>query len=422
VSSRVKWLFCLLLFGATLVNYLDRQTISVSASRIAEEMQLTDRDLGRLFFGFLFSYGIAQLFIGPLLDRFRVVTAYAVAVAAWSLAGAGAALATGFTGLFAARLLLGICEAPNWPLALRVTARIFPPHQRSLAIGIFQSGTSVGALVAPPVIIWLTQRWDWRTAFVVCGGIGLVWAVLWLACSRIPGAEVLAEPGIPERTVANPTLQASSEPSTFREIIRSRVFWGLVVATSFANPLQYFYTTWLPRYFDRYAGVGFGRELAARLVLVYFALDLGLWLGGGGVAWLARRFALRRARLVVAGIGTLGMMLVPFVSAVRSLNLITAIICAATFGLGCFMVNYLSFVAEVSRTRVSTAAGLLGGVGSLTGGAFMLWVGGSVERSQSFTLAFLLAGALPLVAFAGLNFGARSQPQTSATPTAEVRE
>lgn len=417
MSSRIKWSICLLLFGATLLNYLDRQTISVSASRIAEEMRLTDRDLGRLFFGFLFTYGIAQLFVGPLLDKFRVVTAYAVTVIAWSLAGASAALATGFASLFATRLLLGLCEAPNWPLALRITSRIFPPHQRPLAVGIFQSGTSLGAMVAPPVIIWLTLRWDWREAFVACGAAGFVWVTLWLMVARGPLASKMEQSGDQsanglDESEAKPTSDLS--PSTVGGILRSRAFWGLVVATGFLNPLQYLYSTWLPRYFENYAGADFGRELATRLVLVYLALDLGLWIGGGSVAVLSRHLGAVRARLLISAIGVVGMAMIPLVSQLNSLNAITAIICCATFGLGCFLVNYLSFAAEISQSRVSTAAGLLGGIGSLVGAGFMLVVGGTVASTQSFNVTFAMAGAMPIVAFGGMVYSTRSRTSSPA--------
>jgi len=176
-GSRVAaWLIIGLLFLATLLNYLDRQTISVLATRIAEDpaMRLTDANLGQIFFAFLLAYGLAQLFVGPLLDRLSVKLAYPLAVSAWSMAGAAAALASGFWSLFGLRMLLGVCESPNWPLALRVVSRAIPPEQRSLASGVFQCGTSVGALIAPPVIVWLTLNRGWRFAFVAVGAIGVV--------------------------------------------------------------------------------------------------------------------------------------------------------------------------------------------------------------------------------------------------------
>jgi MFS transporter, ACS family, hexuronate transporter len=402
--SVVIWLIVGLLFLATLLNYLDRQTISVLATRIAEDpgMRLTDADLGRIFFAFLLAYGVAQLLVGPLLDRFPVRIVYPIAVTAWSLAGALAALATGFWSLFGLRMLLGVCESPNWPLALRVVARTIPPHQRALASGVFQCGTSVGALIAPPIIVWLTLASGWRVAFVAVGAIGLVWAALWLAFFaffRVP--EIDGPPGnVDSRGSAIATSQLRR--AMWGEILRSRAFWGLFIATSFLNPLQYFYTTWLPRYFEKYAGVPFGSALAQRLVLVYLALDVGLILGGVAVVGLAARLGLFGARRAVATVGAVCMATIPLVAWLTDLNVVTAIMCTATFGLGCFMVNYLACTSEVSVRNVSTAAGLLGGTGSLTGAAFMWLVGDLVTRSGSFGIAFILAGAMPLVALAGL--------------------
>jgi ACS family hexuronate transporter-like MFS transporter len=403
-----KWWIAGLLFVATLLNYLDRQTLAVSSSRVLEDLGLNDGHFGRWLFAFFLAYGVAQIVIGPLLDRRSVVWVYAAAVTAWSLAGASAALATGFWSMLSLRLLLGICESPNWPLALRVVARIFPPGQRPLANGIFQCGTSVGALVAPPIIIYLTAAWHWRLAFVAVGLAGLLWTMLWLVTmARWPQPQLNAD--------ADAGTVAGS-PSTVRDILRSPALWGLLVATCFLNPLQYFYVSWLPRYFDRYAGVGFGHELASRLVLVYLALDAGLILGGLFVAALTHKVGVVSARRMVATTGALCMMGVPAVSWMRNLDLITAMICVATFGLGCFMVNYLAFASEVSATKVSTATGILGGAGSLAGAAFMWLVGDTVMRSGGFAVAFACAGIMPLVALGGIFYATRARPSLRPLP------
>jgi MFS transporter, ACS family, hexuronate transporter len=420
-AGLMTWLIVGLLFLATLINYLDRQTISVLATRIADDpaMRLTDAHLGQIFFAFLLAYGIAQLLIGPLLDRFPVRYAYPIAVTAWSLAGAAAALATGFWSLFGLRMLLGICESPNWPLALRVVSRTIPPNQRTLASGIFQCGTSVGALIAPPIIVWLTPANNWRFAFVAVGAIGLVWAALWLVFFAIfptarldsdePAGNILGA-GLPTpKLVAGlPTPPLTASPVSLAEIFGSPVFWSLFVATSFLNPLQYFYTTWLPRYFEKYAGVPFGAALAHRLVIVYLALDVGLILGGVAVAWLATGMTVSAARRLVAAVGALCMATIPLVAWLSSLNLVTAVVCTATFGLGSFMVNYLACTSEVSARKVSTAAGLLGGTGSLAGAVFMWLVGDLVTRTGSFSIAFIVAGLMPLVALGGLWMATRA--------------
>lgn len=397
---------CALLFLATLLNYLDRQTVSVAASKIAQDFGFNDGDLGKIFFAFLFAYGITQIFIGSLLDRLAALYAYAFAVAAWSMTGAAVALAHGFWSLLLLRVLLGVCESPNWPLALRVVSRIFPPSQRSLANGVFQSGTSIGALIAPPVIIYLTNVYSWRFAFVTVGVFGIIWSALWLHGVRVrPELRRESEQAAPETPIVETATFLPPEcPSSLREILRSRSLWGLMIATCFLNPLQYFYTTWLPRYFHKYAGVAFGRELAERLIAVYLALGLGLLTGGALVALLSRRLGVVSSRKTVTAAGTLCMMSVPAISRLASVNGITAVICLATFGLGGFMVNYLSFASEVSPKRVATATGILGGAGSLAGASFMLLVGSSVERSGGFSSAFLMAGLMPLVALAGIWF------------------
>lgn len=399
--STSKWFICGLLFLATLLNYLDRQTISVSAPAIADEMHLSPSQMGQLFSAFLLAYGLAQMFVGPILDRIGAVLAYAVAVALWSVAGASSALAIGFATLFATRVALGLCESPNWPLAMRIVTHIFPPSQRSLATGIFQSGTSVGALIAPPIIIYLTQTYNWRVSFVVMGAVGLAWSVIWLAWFRWqPEPAITKAGGEVPLPVDAPTgdAVAIASPGNVAEIVRTRAFWALMVATCFSNPLQYFYLTWVPYYLNKYAGVEFGAGLSKRLVVVYLAYDIGLWSGGAIVAGMARKMSVRRSRMIVTAVGVLCLMSSPILSQLTNVNLITALICVATFGLSWLIMNYMAFSAEVAVKRVSTAVGLLSGVGSLAGAGFMWLVGSVVEKYESFNLAFVMTGVMPLVA------------------------
>lgn len=402
-----KWLIIILLFLATLLNYLDRQTISVTASVISREFSLTDAHLGQLFFAFLFAYGLAQLFIGGPLDRLSVRPAYAAAVAAWSIAGAAAGLATGFATLFGLRVLLGFCESPNWPLALRVVARSIPPDQRALATGIFQSGTSIGALVAAPLIIWLTNIYSWRFAFIAVGAVGFFWVILWWWSSRGIPDQVQDRKATDEKQDSE--AQRNSSPASLGEILKARSFQGLLLGGCFLQPLQYFYTTWMPRYFDKYAGVGFGGRLATILVIIYLFLDAGFLSGGAISLKLSRRLGVERARRLVIACGVLLMMIVPLAGRLRDVNAITACICAATLGLGWVQVNFLTFTSEVSSSRTSTATGLLGGAGAISGGLFMLLVGQVVEKQGNFKAAFAMAGLLPLIALCGIWLGTGKQ-------------
>lgn len=419
MRANPKWLLVGLLFLATTLCYLDRQTLSVSATPIVKEMGLDDGDLGQLFFAFFISYGVAQIFVGGFLDRLSVRIAFPAAVIAWSLAGAAAALATGFWSLFALRVLLGIFESPNWPLALRMTSKIFPPSERSFVNGLFHCGSSVGAIIAPPIIIYLTITYNWRVAFVVIGALGLVWAGLWAIWLRVQRPARLVEQSdpllvgavasLPQPMTANSGAglarpEDAASPATLAEILRAPAFWGLLIATCFVNPLQHFYIAWLPRYFDTYAGVGFGAELARRLVLAYLALDVGLIGGGGIVSLMSRRMRVVVARRWVTTVGACCMACVPLVSRMTTVNGITVVICVATFGLGCFMVNYLTFASEVSAKKASTATGILGGAGALAGATFMLIVGNKVLKDQNFAAVFVFAGIMPLIGLAGIWF------------------
>src|SRR5215831_5905676 len=170
----LKWRLCALLFLATTLNYLDRQTVSILAPTLERELRLDNAALGWLFAVFYYAYTFAQVIIGPLMDRFHLRWAFGLAVLLWSAVSILTGLATGFAGLLVFRLLLGITEAGNWPGATRVVARTFEPAQRSLANGFFTSGTSVGALIAPGLIFGITSALGWRSAFFVLGVAGVL--------------------------------------------------------------------------------------------------------------------------------------------------------------------------------------------------------------------------------------------------------
>lgn len=396
--ARRVWLTVGLLFLATVLNYLDRQTLAVAAPVIRAEMGLSLRQVGTLLSAFLWSYALFQVLAGVLVDRVSVKWAYAAAVAGWSLAGAAGGLATGFTSLLAFRLLLGVFESANWPAALRVVSRTVPPAQRTLANGIFQSGTSVGALVAPRLMVWLIEKHSWRGGFVVVGLAGLTWVALWLAVFRdAPAAAPDTAPDIAGAAAG----AADDAPGTLGAIVRSPIFWSLFVASAFLNPAQYFYMNWLPTYYTVSLGQAFGRALADQLTAAYFLYDVGLLSGGVAVVRLARRAPVHRARLRVAACGVPLMAAVLLAPRLAEVTLVTAAIGTAMFGLGLVMANYLAFAIDVSHARVSTVYGLLGAAGSVSGAAFTQLVG-VLADAGGFALPVLMVGLMPVVTLAGI--------------------
>ena len=374
-----KWTVCILLFLATTLNYLDRQTLSILAPVVQKELGLDNEKLGILFSVFYYSYTFAQFGVGGLLDRSQIRRAYGLGVLLWSASAALTALASGFGSLVFFRLLLGVTESVNWPAAMRIVARVLPPHERSLGNGIFTSGTSIGALIAPGLILGVSGWLGWRAAFVVVGALGLVWFAAWIGLTRAPS---LAHAWRPSDAQSEITSGAA-----YREILRSGQFWRVLAVAVLVNPCLYFNVNWLPTYFVQQRGLQPGAELGWILTLIYLGLDLGYLFCGTAVLWLTKKKQpLSRARTVVFFIATAALACcgaVPFAATTREAVVLLVL---ANFGAGTWIAMYLTMAQEVSPTHVSTAAGLLGGSGSLAG-AFAMW---GVGRITSLTSSFLI--------------------------------
>jgi ACS family hexuronate transporter-like MFS transporter len=389
-----KWTVCVLLFLATTLNYLDRQLVGILAPALQEQFQLDNEALGWLFAAFYWSYTIAQFGVGGLLDRSHLRWAYGLGVLAWSAAAALTALAMGFAGLVACRLLLGLTESLNWPAAMRVVARVFPPSERSLGNGIFTSGTSVGALIAPGLVLTISHWLGWRATFVVVGSFGLLWFVLWLHFTRDPSLL---------RVWRNPETQASgSAGRAYKGILRSPRFWRVFVVAILVNPCLYFNLNWLPTFFVQQLGLSSASQLGWMLTVICLAPDLGYLFSGASVLLLSKRgWALGTARASVISVATVCLTLSALVPFVRTMDQGLALLIAANFGAGAWVAMYLTMAQEVSDSHVSTAAGLLGGSGSAAGALAMWMVGRVTSTTSSFAAPFVgvaVAAAIALIA------------------------
>lgn len=391
-SWLAKWGVCLLLLAATTLNYLDRQTISILAPTIQREMRLDNEALGWLFAVFYYSYTFAQFGVGLLLDRFSLRWLYGGAVLAWSAACALTGLASGFAALVGFRLLLGITESANWPGAMRIVARALPPSERSMGNGIFTSGTSVGALIAPALIL-AVQAWvGWRMAFAVVGSFGLMWFVGWVLATRGPRYRNIwqAAPG---------EGPSGSTFGAYGEILRQPQFWKVFCVTILVNPCLYFYLNWLPTWLDQEIHLVDKAQLAGVLTLAYLGLDIGYLSCGAAVILLTKRgFPLRLARRAVflsATVLLLGSAVLPLQ---REMTLIVPLLVTINFALGVWITMYLTMAQEVNPAHVSTAAGLLGGSGSLAGALAMWAVGRVTRQTASFALPMAAVSAAAILA------------------------
>lgn len=391
LQTRSRWVLCVLLLAGTTINYLDRQTLSLLAPMMREELGLNNERLGLLFSFFYYAYTAAQFAVGPLMDRANLRWAYGGAVLLWSAVGMLTATATGFTGMAAFRVLLGVTESPNWPGALKIVSRALPEKERPLGNGIFTSGQSIGALTAPLIILTIANAYGWRAGFVGVGLIGAAWFVAWVwYSSRVEFAPLWPAAG-----------ERITRSASYSEVLREPKFWMVAVITSTVNPILYFNVNWLPTYFNQHRGMAAGSpEMKWILTLIFLGLDLG---------YLAFGFAcMRLPRRAVFSIATLLVCAAAGVPWAADQSMLTALLVVSNFGLGMWMSMYLTLTQEVTSRSISTAMGLAGGTGSLAG-ALLMWIVGIVtDRTHSFAVPFAgIAVAICCAWAAGMRATAR---------------
>jgi len=396
-----KWWICGVLFLATVLNYLDRQTMSICGPMISDEFRLSNEQFGELLSAFRWAYALMQIPAGYLADWLSVRIVYALAVAVWSGAGAAAAFVFTPRALARTRSVLGVAESFNWPCALRVTSDLLPPEDRGLGNGLFNSGSAAGALIAPLLITPIAVRYGWRMAFLSIGALGGLWVVLWWRATRAASTLRRSEPAGGADSAA-PRRAAPALPRQLALLASHPGFWLLMLVSATLNPCWYFCADWIPKYMHDQRGLSY---LAAGLVTlpIFLGADLGN-LGGGGLVKLltARGWSVRRARGTAITIGAALILSAALASFVRNPLVCIGLLAAAAFGITAVLANYLACVQNVSAASVGLVAGILGAFGNVVGATVNPWIGRYVDRTGNYHLVFVLLGVLPLVSLSAL--------------------
>lgn len=232
-SPRLRWVMIALVFVATAINYLDRQTLSVVAPVLIDLYHMSNETYSRIIFAFMLAYTVMNGVSGPLIDRLGTRRGYGWTTALWSASAMLHAFTIGPWSLGTFRFLLGMGEAGNWPAGVKVVAEWFPVRERALASGIFNSGSAVGAVLAPPLVVWVVLKFGWRASFLVVGACGFVWLGIWLLTYYTPAMIEKKE---------------TSHRLSIRELLSTRFVWGFMVSKIFLDPVWYFYIFWFPAY------------------------------------------------------------------------------------------------------------------------------------------------------------------------------
>lgn len=402
--SRVRWLIVALLAAATTVNYIDRQTLSILSPQLRAELHLTEHDYANIVTAFLIPYTIMYAVGGRLMDLLGVRLGLTLSLAWWSVATMLTGFARGAVSLGVFRALLGIGEPCVYPAGVKVCGEWFPPTLRGVATGIFSSGSALGAILAPPVVAWLTLQFGWRYAFIVPGALGLVWLPLWWWLYRPLSDHPAVTPA--ERLQI---LQAEPPPApvNWRELATNPVVWGLCLPRFFSDPVWYFYLFWLPGYLQTERGLSL-KEVGLYGWIPFLFADLGN-IGGGAISdtMIRRGVAPTRARIyTLLGVGCLAP-LGALAGIAPSIVTVIAITCLVAFLTQCWSTNTAALASDILPNRLTgTVFGLMGMCGSLAG-AFFAQILAVVIGQFGYSAAFALAALMHPCAAAILYFSLR---------------
>ncbi|HEV2714871.1 MAG TPA: MFS transporter [Terriglobales bacterium] len=423
----LRWWIGLLLFASTVINYIDRQTLSLLAPYLKIEYHWTNTDYANIAIAFRVAYSIGQTAFGRLMDRIGTRRGLTLTVVWYSIVSMLTSLANGFYTFATFRFLLGAGESANWPAATKAVSEWFPKRERALATALFDSGSSIGGAVAPFIVLWIYFRWGWRPAFMIPGTLGFLWLIVWRWLYYPPETHHRVSPAELEMIAADKRESAASKPGTtrpqWRDLLKLPQTWGTIIAKAFTDPVFFFITEWFPIYL-----VAKGIELRSGLIAVwipFIAADLGSFAAGGISGYLIKRGwplgAARKALIIFGGIGMT--MLIPTILT-TNLYLIASLFAVATFCYASFttMANVLpsDLYHSESVASVSGLSGTGAGIGTIV--AFKLIGYFSDARQASGTHSFdpvvILAGLVP---FAGMILVLLLVRNTAATDQGLVR-
>jgi ACS family hexuronate transporter-like MFS transporter len=382
-----RWVVCGLLLAAATLNYVDRQVLAI-LSALPEFRTITG--FGPVEYGyaqalFQLAYAAGLPLSGLLVDRLGTRRGYALIMAAWSLADLAHALARGAGGLFAARFALGIGEAGNIPAAVKSIAEHHRPEERAFVTGIFNAGTSLGALAAPLLVPWLYLQLGWRGPFMVTGLLGFIWIAAWLRA----GARF-----------APPAQSATAPAVSWGDLLRDRRTWAIALGKLLTDPIWFFYLAWMPSFLAARHGIDI-RTIGLPLATIYLMSDVGSvgggWAAGRLIRWGLSVAAARRTVMLVAAL-----LVVPVVVGGDISNVwgVVALVGLATAAHQAWSSNLLSLASDLFPSAVvGRVVGVAGMAGSLGAAVYTAVVGHVVSGSGGYRVLFAIAASAYLIAW-----------------------
>ena len=392
--TMIRWWICALLFFATTINYIDRQVFAILAPQLQTEIGWSEIEYGYIVTAFQLSYAIGLLMVGKLIDFLGAKKGFILSIIVWSLAAMAHALARTPVGFGMARLALGIGESGNFPAAIKTISEWFPRKERALATGIFNSGSNIGAIVAPLLVPIIALNFGWQAAFIITGLLGFIWLFFWLRLMNRPEEH----PGINAAEldlIKADTEENLEKPTSIWKIIRTRKVWAIAIGKFLTDPIWWFFLYWLPKFLNTTYGLKLDK-IGLPLIVAYLIADVGS-IGGG---WLSSHFlkmgwsinAARKTTLLICAI-----LVVPIYWASGIDDLWPAVI---LIGLGMaahtgWSANMYTLATDFfPKKDMGTVVGFIGMAGAVGGMLMASATGHLLEATGSYRILFVIAASM----------------------------
>jgi ACS family hexuronate transporter-like MFS transporter len=392
--GHVRWLVCALLFAVVALNYTDRQVLSVLKPTLQRTYGWSEVGYGDVVFWFQAAYGLGYVVFGRVVDRFGAKVGGTIAVTIWTVAHMAHALVTSTAGFTWVRIPMGLGESGLFPCTLAATAEWFPKRERALAIGIFNAGSNVGAIIAPFIVPVITIVWGWKMAFILTGFLTIVWLAVWLIWYRRP--REMPSLSSAELAYIESEPQEAQRPVAWSKLLATRQTWAYMLGRFIIDPVWWTFLFWLPDFFSRRYGVDL-KHYGPPLVAIYVMADIGSVLGGWRSSRLLKRgVALGRARKMA--MLACALFALPVAGAMYAANLWLAV---AVIGLACgahqgFSANLYALPSDLFPRW---AAGSIVGLGGLSGA-----LGGMLMSKYAANVLATIGSYTPIFVFASLAY------------------
>ena len=399
-SGKVRWTICALIFAATTLNYMDRMVLGILKPTIQHSIGMTQADYGWVVMAFQIAYAAGMLIMGRFIDRAGTRIGYMAVMVIWSLSAWGHALADTVLEFGIARFFLGLGESGNFPVAIKTVAEWFPQSERSLATGLFNSGTNLGAIIAPLAVPWIVLTFHtWHAGFLITSVFSTIWIVVWWLYYRKPSEHRRLSPA--EFKYINEGKTEAPKPSiSWFKLFSYRQSWAFVVGKFLTDPIWWFYLFWLPSYFHSKFHLDL-QHLGLPLMVVYSAATVGSIFGG----WLPapfRKMGMSNTRARMAAMLFCAFAVVPIftVAYVNHEWAAIGLLSLATAAHQGWSANIFTTVSDMfPRSEVASVTGIGGTAGAIGGALIAPATGLILQYLHTYAPLFFIAAGAYLVAW-----------------------